>query len=184
MRLMFLAAAVACLPLAACGDWKSGQANNAQANIANDSRAEPTNAMIMLAVPRVKGADAARIMHQRHEGMETIGKANKAIRRALDGTPDLPAVRANAVKIVLLSRAASTWFPAGTGPDVGKTGAKPEIWQDPKDFTAKLHNFQVAAQAFKVASSGSDVSAINGKFGELGQACKACHDKYRAEMHH
>jgi cytochrome c556 len=29
-----------------------------------------------------------------------------------------------------------------------------------------------------------DVNLIKAKFGELGQACKACHDKYRSEMHH
>jgi cytochrome c556 len=28
------------------------------------------------------------------------------------------------------------------------------------------------------------VDPIKAKFGELGQSCKACHDKYRKEMHH
>jgi cytochrome c556 len=115
--------------------------------------------------------------------MEAIGDANKAIRRSLAGL-DLPTLRANAAKIAQLSHQASGWFPPGTGPDVGKTGAKPEIWQNPQDFAAKLHQFQLAAQAFNTAASGKDVGAINAKFAELGQACKACHDKYRAEMHH
>jgi cytochrome c556 len=125
-----------------------------------------------------------KVMHERHEGMETIGNANKAIHRALGGTPDLGTVRGNAAKIAQLAQRASGWFPAGTGPDVAKTGAKPEIWQNADDFAAKLRSFQAAARAFNAAASGSDVAAMRARFAELGQACKACHDKYRAEMHH
>lgn len=186
--------ACACVSLAACGGWKSGQANSAQGNIAKDSRPSATakasavtnralaNDMVMLAVPSVSGAQAARIMHDRHEGMEAMGDATKAVHRALGS--DVATVRTNAAKIVQLSQQASGWFPAGTGPDVGKTGAKPDIWLDPQDFAAKLHNFQAAARAFNAAASGNDPTATNARFADLGGTCKACHDKYRAETHH
>lgn len=193
MRLTFLAAAAACASLAACGGPQSSQANNAQANIGNEahgtntaagSAVAPSNSMAMLAAPLPKDR-ALEVMHERHEGMESIGKASKAIKRALESSsPDLAAVRAGAAQIADLSRKASGWFPAGTGPDVGKTGAKPEIWQTPDDFIAKLHSFQGAAKAFNVAAMSGDVGATKAKFGELGQSCKACHDKYRAEMKH
>jgi ABC-type glycerol-3-phosphate transport system substrate-binding protein len=42
MRSKSLAAAIACLALAACGGWKSGQANSAQGNISQDSRPPAT----------------------------------------------------------------------------------------------------------------------------------------------
>jgi cytochrome c556 len=192
MRIALLAATSAFVLLAACGGPETSQANNSQANIADNASVPATanasavsNGMVMLATISVSGAEATNIMHERHEGMETIGKANKAIRRALDGgSPDLAAVRAGAAQIADLSRKASGWFPAGTGPDVGKTGAKPEIWQDPKDFAAKLTAFQKAAQAFHQAAASGDVNAIKTKFADLGGACKACHDKYRSEMHH
>jgi cytochrome c556 len=119
--------------------------------------------------------------------METIGKTGKVINRELTGSaPNLAAVHAGAAQIADLSRQASGWFPAGTGPEVGKTGAKPEIWQPQNraDFAAKLHNFQVAAKAFNTAGMSGDVGAIKARFGELGSTCKACHDKYRKEMHH
>ena len=189
MRISMTAAA--CVMLAACGGPETSQANNAQANISDESRdtnaASPTttaNGMVMLAGP-VKGQEAFRIMHERHEGMETIGKSAKSIKRELESeSPDLASVRSSATKIADLSQKASNWFPAGTGPDVGKTGVKPAIWQNQQDFGTKLHNFQVAAQAFNSAASGNDVNAIKAKWGELGQACKACHEKYRSEMHH
>ena len=192
MRIALLAATSAFVLLAACGGPQTSQANNAQANIADNASVPATanagavsNGMVMLATKSVSGAEAANIMHQRHEGMETIGKANKAIRRELDGgSPDLAAVRAGAAQIADLSRKASGWFPAGTGPDIGKTGAKPEIWQEPKDFAAKLTASQKAAQGFNQAAASGDVNAIKAKFADLGGACKACHDKYRSEMHH
>jgi cytochrome c556 len=193
MRLNFLAATAMCVLLAACGGAKSSQANNVQANMSGSaqvadnaagSAVAPANGMAMLGGPLSKD-QALAVMHQRHEGMETIGKTTKAIKRALDSDPaDLATVRAGAAQIADLSRKASGWFPAGTGPDLGKTGAKPEIWQTPDDFTAKLHNFQGAAKAFNMAAMSGDAAATKAKFGELGQACKACHDKYRAEMHH
>jgi cytochrome c556 len=125
------------------------------------------------------------VMHERHEGMETIGKASKALHRELDASsPNLAVIRAAARQIAALSVKASGWFPQGTGPDVGKTGAKPAIWQNPKDFAAKLHNFQAEAKAFNAASNGNDIALIRTQFGDLGQTCKACHDKYRSEMHH
>jgi cytochrome c556 len=184
MRVALLAIPLALLT--ACGGPETSQANNGQANISNSaSPATTTNGMTMVAVTKVSGAEAARIMHERHEGMETIGKNFKAIHRELDaGSPDLAVIRSSAKSIADLAIKASGWFPQGTGPDVGKTGAKPEIWQDPKDFAAKFAAFQKAAPAFAAATSGNDIAAIKAHYADLGGTCKACHDKYRSEMHH
>lgn len=193
MRSKLPAAAVACLSLAACNGWKSGQANSAQGNISKDNRPPATakasvvtnnvtNAMVMLAVPLPKDR-ALQVMHVRHEGMEAIGDANKAVHRAL-GSSDIPTIRANAAKLAQLSQQASTWFPAGTGPDVGKTRAKPDIWQTSEDFAAKLRAFQTAARALQLAAGGNNVGPMNARFADLGGTCKACHDKYRAEENH
>jgi cytochrome c556 len=182
MRVILLAASFALL--AACGGPETSQANNAQANIGNADQPEATAEDSNLQL-RLSAGDAAKIMHERHEGMETIGKAAKAIARELQGgSPDLTVVRLSARQIAKLSRRASGWFPAGTGPEMGKTGAKPEIWKDPKDFSTKLAGFQKAAVTFNAAAAGKDIGAVKASFGQLGGACKACHDKYRAEMKH
>ena len=68
-------------------------------------------------------------------------------------------MQANAAKMAQPSAQASTWFPAGTGPDVGKTRAKPEIWQNPQDFAAKIRDFQAAASASTPPPQGNDVAA-------------------------
>ena len=134
------------------------------------------------ALPKAK---ALAIMHDRHEGMEKIGDTNKLLRRELTSSaPFMPAVKSGAATIAGLSRRASGWFPAGTGPEMGNTGAKPEIWQNSRDFAVKLRNFQAAAQAFNTAAAGGDLAAIKARYSDLGGTCKACHDSYRSEMHH
>lgn len=134
------------------------------------------------ALPKNK---ALAIMHERHEGMEKIGDTNKLLRREItSSSPFMPAIQSGAATIAGLSVRANGWFPKGTGPELGKTGAKPEIWQKPQDFAAKLRGFQAAAQAFNAAARSGDMNAIKARYADLGGACKACHDSYRSEMHH
>ncbi|HEX6785253.1 MAG TPA: cytochrome c [Sphingomicrobium sp.] len=189
MRIVMTAAA--CAMLAACGGPQTSQVNNAQANISNDSRtsgnasSNASNSMAMLAVPSLSGPAAIKVMHARHEGMETIGKDFKALHREFDSSsPNLALIRTAAGEITGLSREASGWFTAGTGPEVGKTGAKPEIWQDPKDFAAKLAAFQRSAAAFNATTTHDDLGQMKARYADLAGTCKACHDKYRSEMHH
>ena len=172
--------------LGACGAPQTSQVNNPQANTSNESRAEDQAAASNLEA-RVSVGDAAKIMHARHEGMETIGKDFKALHREFDSpTPNLALVRTAAGQIAGLSRQASGWFPEGTGPEAGKTGAKPEIWkpENKADFAAKLAAFQRTAAAFNATTTRGDVGAMKTRYADLGGACKACHDKYRTEMHH
>ena len=182
MRTVILSTAV-CFALAGCGGPETSQANNAQANISSENRTEKAaNGMVLLAIPKAKLLET---MHERHEGMEAVGKANKAIRRELDaGSPDLAVLRKSASDLNQLAAKASGWFVPGSGPELGKTGAKPEIWANPKDFAAKLRNFQAATASFNAAAKAGDVNAIKARFSDLGGTCKACHDTYRAEMKH
>jgi len=123
-------------------------------------------------------------MHERHEGMEAVGKANKVLRREITAdAPNIAEIRRSAGSMAKLAGQSSKWFPKGTGPEVGKTGAKPEIWQKPADFTARLRDFQGAAKLLNAAATG-DMNAVKARYADLGKTCKACHDSYRSEMHH
>lgn len=185
MRLVPIALVACAALISACGGPQTSQANNSSANISNDSR--DVNQASGNLEARVSLGDAAKVMHTRHEGMETIGKDFKALHREFDSpTPNLALVRTAAGQIAGLSRQASGWFPAGTGPEIGKTGAKPEIWQpqNATDFSSKLRNFQIAATAFNATTTRGDVAAMKARYADLGGTCKACHDKYRTDMHH
>ena len=183
MRLLLAFSTLALL--AACREQSADTARNAAAN--DVAAAEPQNATLAAATAAPLGApvsgDAAKkLMHDRHERMEEIGDAMKLIGRELKGdVPDLAKVRSGAGTIARLAPQASAWFPPGTGPDVGKTEAKAEIWQKPEDFAAKMKTFQQAAKRFNAAAKGNDLAAIRAAQGDLGKSCKACHDPYREE---
>jgi len=143
-----------------------------------------SGAAVLAAKPLAKD-QALKVMHERHEGMEGQGKAAKAAARELrDSSPNLQVVRASAKTLNDFAPKVAKLFPAGTGPNVGKTGAKPEIWKNHDDFVAKALSSQKAAQLFAAAATGSDTGAMKTRFDDLMQTCKACHDKYRSEMHH
>lgn len=128
---------------------------------------------------------ALALMKERHENMESLGKAMKAAGGELKGSsPNLDTIRKSAATFADLAPKLQGWFPTGTGPDVGKTRAKPEIWQKPEDFTLKSHDFEQAANQFQVAAQSGDIGQINTTFDALGKSCKACHDLYRAPEKH
>jgi cytochrome c556 len=181
MRKNVLIAAATVSLLSACGERAAE--NQAQVTAANNARATPAAAESSAppAAPATK-EEAQKIMHERHEGMEQIGKSTKAIGAQLkEDEPNIGIIRTNATKISELAARSANWFPAGTGPDVGKTRAKVEIWRKYEDFAAKDADFRKAAQSLKGLADSADVNAIRTAFAAMGKTCKACHDSYRTE---
>ena len=176
----FVAVALALAALAACE--KPAEKSQQAAAETNASANEIASSTVAAAARPLSKEAALKLMHDRHEDMEKIGKAVKAARQQLNaGTPDMAVVRQSSATIAGLAPKVASWFPAGTGPDVGKTMAKPEIWQKPQDFAAKTRDFHKAALAFDAAAKSGDAAAAKAAFGDLGKTCKACHDPYRNE---
>ncbi|MBA3669921.1 MAG: cytochrome c [Sphingomonas sp.] len=136
------------------------------------------------ATPKLSGAKAKAVMHERRDGMEKVGKTMKSLARQIkSGAPDMADVQNHAAVMNGLAQKAATWFPAGTGPNVRKTGAKAEIWQKPEDFAAKMKAFQIAAGTLNRAAQTGNAASAAAAFSDLGKSCKACHDSYRTEHH-
>jgi len=183
MRKSVLIAVAAVSMLGACGQPKE-RANDTVAGNATAATEAPANELVPMAALASKD-EALKVMHERHEGMEQIGKSTKAIHRTLDeASPNVAEIQKAAATVADLASKSSGWFPAGTGPETGKTGAKPEIWQNQADFSAKDRDFVKAAQAFNSTAASGNLDAIKSGFADLGKTCKACHDKYRSDMHH
>jgi cytochrome c556 len=119
---------------------------------------------------------AADPAHERHEAMEAVGGAMKALSAiAKKEAPfDAAVVKKNAATIADNLKAASTLFVAGTGG--GSSRAKPEIWTDGAAFAKGMKDAQADAVALQ---SVTDEAAFGPALVSLGTNCKSCHDKYR-----
>ena len=180
MRKNFVIAAATLSLLGACREQVGD--NVAEAPAANEATSARPVEQASAPPPPATKEEALKLMHDRHEGMEQIGKSTKAIGAELKkDDPNIGIIRTNANIINELAARSGHWFPVGTGPDLGKTRAKAEIWQKPDDFAAKHNEFRQAARAFTGSANSGDVNSIKPAFAALGKPCKACHDSYRTE---
>ena len=183
----FIALAVTAAAIAGCqaeqqpeNESESAATNNATPT--PDQRQEAVASAGIPTTPVASREEALKMMEARHESYEQIGDAMKVLVRELKGdSPDLAAVRTASGTISGLAPKIPSWFPPGTGPDVGKTEAKAEIWQKPEDFAVKANAMNQASAALHRAAQGTDLAAIRAAHADLGKTCKACHDLYREE---
>ncbi len=70
----------------------------------------------------------------------------------------------------------------GPGSDAGApTKAKKEIWTSQAEFQKLMKDMQDKTAALAVAAKSNDLEKIKPAFGAAGGACKACHDKFKAD---
>lgn len=170
--------ALGAIVLLSCSAGKSNQANAAGNSVVASAETRTP--------PKVQLThdQALAVMKQRNDNMKALGGATGKVGKTLQsGSPDLNVIKQAAAQIAGLAPKVLSWFPAGTGPDVGKTRAKAEIWQKPQDFASKAHDFDQAANDFNAAAQSGDLNRIKMTFGSMGKSCKACHDLYRAPEH-
>jgi cytochrome c556 len=123
-----------------------------------------------------KDAVTSRIANYRDTGA-AFKEINDQLKSA---TPIKVMLRMSARRIVQTAHDQYGWFPAGSGPEAGvKTKAKPVIWTDPAGFKALQDRFQQQANLFALAVDGGDMGKIKSQAKALGEACAACHRKYR-----
>jgi cytochrome c556 len=117
--------------------------------------------------------DAATAVKDRVALMKGNGGAAARITKAEDAkatVEDAKTIQANLAKL-------ATLWPAGSiTPD---SRAKPEIWQNMSDFTAKLGAAQKEAATLVATTEKGDLAAIKAQVPQLVKACNACHDTYR-----
>src|ERR1044071_3941005 len=125
-------------------------------------------------------AAALELQKARHDHYHELGDAFKTVRdQSRAGSPNLVKIKAAAQVINEASIDQGRWFPAGTGPEAGKTRALPVIWQKPEDFKAAQKLFSEAAPNLHAAANAGAVDAVKSTYGDLGKACKNCHDTFR-----
>ena len=84
----------------------------------------------------------------------------------------------NAEFVAMLSNVPKDFFGEGTDKD---TKAKPEIWTHRADFDSKMDKMVSEAQKLPAVVRAGDMAAFKKQVGDVGAACKACHDDFRAK---
>lgn len=120
----------------------------------------------------------------RQSSMQIQGWSMARIKANLEGTYNKDQViqAANLIQAIANGGQGSL-FAAGTEKGTGwrETQVKAEFFTDGDKVKELGGAFnREANELAKVAATG-DAAAVKAQFGKLGQACKGCHDKFRAE---
>ena len=129
--------------------------------------------LVAIAVPASEGE-----VNYRQHTMSAVGGHMRAIVDIIRGdVPHRDHLATHAGAMADLAEIAPTLFPESSkGGD-----ALDAIWENAEDFKTKLDAFREATANFKAAVESGDQGEIMGAFRGIGQACKGCHDDYRAE---
>lgn len=140
--------------------------------------AAAASALLLAGASAMAPAKAQDSIKTRKDGFESTKKAMAEIKGLLEGDKVAP-VGAVAQRVGAFAGQLPTLFPAGS--DKGDTKAKGEIWANFGDFSEKAKNFETAARTLEATAASGDKAATAKQFAALGGACKACHERYRAD---
>jgi len=109
-----------------------------------------------------------------------MGRINAQLK---SGSPNVEVIQKSAAITEVMSKLPYEAFIPGseTGGNP-PTRAKPEVFKDTDKIKSLAEKMQGEMAKLNVAAKSGDINAIRAQFGEVGKACKACHDDYRQEL--
>lgn len=135
-----------------------------------------------LALPAAAQHKPEQVIHYRQAAMTMIGWNFGALAAMVKGKTawDAQVFALRADRIAGLAPQVLEGFSKGS--DKGATtDAKPGIWKKFDDFTAKDKNLIEQTRALADVAKGGDAAAMKEQFKKTAQACKDCHEKYKAD---
>jgi len=106
------------------------------------------------------------------------------IKANLEGDYSQPQVQAAADAIAGIANSGmGALYGPGTDKDIGdvKTRVKPELFTNQEEVGKVAVAFIEAANNMAETAALGDKAEVKTAFGELGESCKACHDKFRKD---
>lgn len=136
--------------------------------------------MTVLAVAACATATPAERIQARQELMRSNKAALIELGKITSGEAPWNAAAAQRFAMTISSNAAT--IPAltekGTGPEGGRTRARPEIWTDPDNFLRAAWNVEDQAQGiFNLARAG-DEAGVRARLTRLEKDCDGCHTRF------
>ena len=134
--------------------------------------------VLALAATVAIAADATDpVVKARQELMDGNGMNAKILGEMAGGKAAFDAVAAEAAKAALVAASAEIAAKFEMQASDPKSKAKPEIWANFADFTAKAGALNAAATAL----DASTLEGVQAGMAGVGGACKACHTAYKSE---
>lgn len=122
-------------------------------------------------------ADPAAAIKYRQNTMTALGGHMSAANAILKGEAGQKShLSGHLDGILAAAKMTQDLFPAGT--DKGQTDALPAIWERTADFDKAVESLEAASARLAAVRSG-DPEALKAAFGNVGKACKSCHDSFR-----
>ena len=127
----------------------------------------------------VQVAAVADTVKARIKLMKSTSKTFKKIRKLAKKAKVGPKGAAQAVAIHAAGKKFLGMFPKGTGSDIMKNRAKPEIWSDWAKFESKAKAFTKATAKMVQVTQAGDGGAIKAAVKAVRAGCKGCHKPFR-----
>ncbi len=129
--------------------------------------------------------DKAQIIDQRRQAMKTLGASMGSVKGYLDGKNDLAKAQEGANTLVATAPKIPDLFPQGTSMAdfAGKTGAKPEIWQQWDKFKQAAMGLETESKKLADAVKSGDKAKVQAAFADTGKnGCGTCHNTFREKL--
>ncbi len=125
-----------------------------------------------------------RLISHRQGELRRMGAAMRVIGRFLKSEgANVTDVGASAEIIrAVAADLAHGLFPEGTAIGVGRSAARPEIWQEWDIFKERSTALQTAAARLIAAAATGNAEAVRTPIVEVAQACGTCHELFRRKQ--
>ncbi|MBL0143289.1 MAG: cytochrome c [Betaproteobacteria bacterium] len=121
----------------------------------------------------------------RQSVMNVIGRAIGPMGAMAQGKAPFNAATVQKNAALIDSLMGLPWSSFGPGTNKGApTKAEAKIWADAAKFKQGAEAAQKAVTNLAAASKGGNEAQFKTAFGEVGKACKACHDDFRTKEFH
>ena len=122
--------------------------------------------------------DAAVLYRQQIH--QIIGNAMKSVGQIVKGQAGDPSHLPLLTQIMATaSKALPKAWEDKAEPFIEKTTALPKIWDNWKDFSARLDALQSETMTLAMIADRGDMAAFGPQLGKTGKVCKDCHEEYR-----
>lgn len=132
-----------------------------------------------------QGPKAEDEIRYRQSVMNVIGRAVGPMGAMAQGKAPFNAAVVQKNSALVDSLIGLPWNSFGPGTDKGAPNkADAKIWADAGKFKQSAEAAQKAVATLAAASKGGEEARFKAAFGEVGKACKACHDDFRTKENH